>query len=197
MIQGHIAPPRACSRLRRRSSSGVRGLSVSGSICTGFDMSILPGARSEASFRATTACDFNSRAAVQFRSVAHHPCGARSEYRDAGHNHYIKSNWRPPPLTTPFVPVRRRICTDGPHIVHTTRGPNDGTARSPARWSTFKISSCRYWWHWTHNERTPFSRMLASCAAAHRDTSVRFDRRNRRSGMARSVGHTEFFFAET
>jgi hypothetical protein len=31
-----------------------------------------------------------------------------------------------------------------PHFVHTMRGPNDGTVRSPGMWSTFMIVSCRH-----------------------------------------------------
>jgi len=36
------------------------------------------------------------------------------------------------------------------------RGPNDATARSPGRWSTFMTVVCRHLLHWTHRERTPF-----------------------------------------
>jgi hypothetical protein len=44
-----------------------------------------------------------------------------------------------------------------PHLVHTMRGPNDGTVRSPGGWSTSTITR----WRWTSRERTPFSRMFA------------------------------------
>jgi hypothetical protein len=30
-----------------------------------------------------------------------------------------------------------------PHLVHAIFGPNDGTVRSPGRWSTFTISRSR------------------------------------------------------
>jgi hypothetical protein len=49
-----------------------------------------------------------------------------------------------------------------PHFVQTMRGPNEGTVRSPGRWSTLMIISCRHWWHWTASDSTPFSRMLPS-----------------------------------
>jgi hypothetical protein len=49
-----------------------------------------------------------------------------------------------------------------PHFVHTMRGPNVGTVRSPARWSTFKSTSCRHCWHWTASDRTPSSPVLES-----------------------------------
>jgi hypothetical protein len=45
--------------------------------------------------------------------------------------------------------------------VHTIRRPNDGTVRSPGRWSTFTITRCRQLWHWTSSDRTPFWRMFA------------------------------------
>ena len=31
-----------------------------------------------------------------------------------------------------------------PHFVHTIRGPNEGTVRSPGRWSTFMTIVCRH-----------------------------------------------------
>jgi hypothetical protein len=31
-----------------------------------------------------------------------------------------------------------------PHFVHTMREPKDGAVRSPGRWSTFMITSCRH-----------------------------------------------------
>jgi hypothetical protein len=39
-----------------------------------------------------------------------------------------------------LAPVRPHIGTDGPHFVHTMRGPNDRTVTSPGKWSTFMIT---------------------------------------------------------
>src|SRR5262249_9912700 len=42
-----------------------------------------------------------------------------------------------------------------PHLVHTMRGPNDGTVRSPGRWATLTITRWRQLLHWTSSDRTP------------------------------------------
>ena len=48
IIHGHIVPPAlSSSRLRRRSSSGSRERSVNGSVCLGYDMSLLHSASFE------------------------------------------------------------------------------------------------------------------------------------------------------
>jgi hypothetical protein len=65
-------------------------------------------------------------------------------------------------FTAPSRQFGRTSAPIVPHFVHTIRGLKDGTVRSPGRWSTFTITSCRHWWHWTASDRTPFSRMLES-----------------------------------
>ena len=44
----------------------------------------------------------------------------------------------------PLTPIRRTSAPMVPHFVHTMRGPNDGTVRSPDKWSTFMIVSCQH-----------------------------------------------------
>jgi|HubBroStandDraft_6_1064221.scaffolds.fasta_scaffold681470_2 hypothetical protein len=74
--------------------------------------------------------------------------------------------------------LRRRSCQFGrtsapiaPHLVHTMRGPNEGTVRSPGRWSTLTITRCRQLWHWTSSER----RRWRACSSG---PSARWVRRN-------------------
>jgi hypothetical protein len=54
-------------------------------------------------------------------------------------------------LCTAISPYRPRSCQFGrasapivPHLVHTMRGLNVGTVRSPGRWSTLTITRCRH-----------------------------------------------------
>jgi len=59
-----------------------------------------------------------------------------------------------PRIPLPLPPVR-------PHVGADSRALR-AHHRSTGRWSTFMITSCRHWWHWTASDRTPFSRMLES-----------------------------------
>jgi hypothetical protein len=48
-----------------------------------------------------------------------------------------------------------------PHFVHTIRRINEGTVRSPGRWSTFMVLSWWHRWHRNASDRTPLLRMFA------------------------------------